>query len=291
MRIIVPYSPGGSLDVAMRILSQQLGVQTGKQFVVENRTGASGNIGVAAVLDAPADGYTLMSSGPNVTTAPYLSKTARFDPLDSFVHIARLVIDASALAVPASSPFQTLGEMLAYAKENPGKLSYGSSGAGTPGHFAMEMLKRRAGVDIKHIPYRGGGAVVNDVIGAQLDMVLIGSSVLAPHIRSGKLKGLAVTTAERFFTLPEIPSIAETFPGYDASTWIGVSAKAGTPKEAVAWLEGQVRVAMANPDVQARFRAAGQAPAFLDSESFTRFVARDAEANRALIEQVGISAN
>lgn len=291
VRIIVPYSPGGSLDIAMRIVSQQLSQQTGRQFVVENRTGAGGGIGVAAVLEAAADGYTLLSSGPNLTTTPYMSKTAKFDPNTSFTHVARLVLDASTLAVPASSPFRTLAELVAHAKANPGKLSHGSSGNGTPGHIAMELLKRRAGVDIKHIPYRGGGSVVNDVVGGQLDMVLIGSSVLAPHIRSGRLRGLGTTTAQRFFTLPDVPAISETYAGYEASTWIGVSARAGLPRGALQYLEQQIQQAMARPEVQARFRDAGLQPAFMASEEFSAFVARDADVNRKLIEEAGITAD
>lgn len=291
VRIVVPYSAGGSLDIAMRIISQQLSVQTGRQFLVENRAGAGGNIGVAAVLEAPADGYTLISAGPNLTTTPYMSKNAGFDPKASFTHIARLVQDASAIAVPASSPFRTLAELVAFAKANPGKLSHGSSGNGTPGHIAMELFKRRAGVDIKHVPYRGGGTVINDVVGGHLDMVLIGSSVVAPHIRGGRLRGLGVTTAQRFFALPDVPAIAESYPGYEAATWIGVSTRSGVPRPAVQFLEQQIQAAMARPEVQARFRDAGLQPAFMASDDFTQFVLRDAETNRRLIEQAGIVAD
>jgi tripartite-type tricarboxylate transporter receptor subunit TctC len=291
VRVIVPYSPGGSLDIAMRIIAQQLSLQTEQQFVVENITGAGGDLGVATALKAPADGYTLLSSGPNLTTNPYLSKNAKFDPIASFTHIVRLVIDASTLAVPIGSTFQTLSELVAYAKTNPGKLSYGSSGIGTPGHMAMELFKRRAEVDIRHIPYRGGGSVINDAVGGQLDMVLIGSSVLAPHIRNGKLRGLGTTTPQRFFTVPEVPAISETYPGFEAFTWIGISARGDMPREAVRTLEQQIQSAMARPEVQARFRAAGLQPAFLVSEEFINFVVRDTETNRKLIAEKGITAD
>ena len=291
VRIVVPYSAGGSLDIAMRIIAQQLSVQTGRQFLVENRAGAGGTIGVSAVLDAPSDGYTLVSAGPNLTTTPYLSKNAGFDPRASFTHIACLVQDASAIAVPASSPFRTLAELVAYAKANPGKLSHGSSGNGTPGHIAMELFKRRAGVDIKHIPYKGGGTVINDVVGGHLDMVLIGSSVVAPHIRGGRLRGLGVTTAQRFFAIPDVPAIAETYPGYEAATWIGISTRSGVPRAVVQVLEQQIHAAMARLEVQARFRDAGLQPAFMASDDFTQFVLRDAETNKRLIEQAGIVAD
>jgi tripartite-type tricarboxylate transporter receptor subunit TctC len=291
VRIIVPYSAGGSLDIAMRIIAQQLTVQTGKQFVVENRTGASGTIGVAAAVEAPADGYTLLSAGANLTTTPYMSKVFKFDPLTSFTYIARLVLDASTLAVPAASPYRTLAEFVTYAKANPGKLSHGSSGNGTPGHIAMELFKRRAGIDVKHIPYRGGGAVLNDAVGGQIDSVMIGTSVLAPQIRSGRLRGLGTSTPQRFFTLPDVPAIAETYPGYEASTWIGLSARAGLPRPVVQYLEQQVQVALARPDVQARFRDAGLQPAFQTSEEFTRFAIHDAEVNKKLIEEAGITAD
>ena len=290
VRIIVPYSAGGSLDIAMRIIAQQLSVQTGKQFLVENRTGASGTIGVAAALEAAADGYTLLSAGANLTTTPYMSKVMRFDPLTSFTYIARLVLDASTLAVPVASPFRTLAELVTYAKANPGKLSHGSSGNGTPGHISMELFKRRSGIDIKHSPYRGGGSVLNDAVGGQLDMVMIGTSVLAPQIRSGRLRGLGTSTPQRFFTLPDVPAIAETYPGYEASTWIGLAARAGLQRPVVQFLEQQVQAALARPDVQARFREAGLQPAFQPSDEFTRFAISDAEVNRKLIGETGITA-
>lgn len=289
VKIVVPYSAGGSLDIAMRIIAQQLSVQTGKQFVVENRTGANGTIGVAAALDAPADGYTLLSAGANLTTTPYMSKTAKFDPVRSFTYVSRLVLDASTLAVPVSSPFMRLSDLVAFAKANPGKLSHGSSGGGTPGHIAMELLKRRAGIDIKHIPYRGGGSVLTDVVGGQIDMVMIGASVLAPNIKGGRLRGLGTSTPQRFFTLPEVPAIAETYPGYEASTWIGVAARAGLPRPVVQYLEQQIQSAMARPEVQARFREAGLQPAWQGSDEFTRFALQDASTNRKLIEETGIT--
>jgi len=291
VRIVVPYSPGGSLDIAMRILAQQLSLQTGKPFTVENRTGAAGAIGVAAVLDAPADGYTLLSAGPNLTTTPYLNKATKFEPMDSFTHLSRLVLDASTLVVPAASPFKSLREMVAFAKANPGKLSCGSAGAGTPGHMAMELLKRRAGIDVRHIPYRGGGAAVTDALGGQLDMLLIGSSVLAPHIRAGKLRGLGTTTPQRFFTLPDVPAIAEEYPGYEASTWIGLSARAGLPPPVVQFLEREIGLALARPEVVERYREAGLQVAFQGHGEFTQFVGRDAAEMRKLVAETGITAD
>jgi tripartite-type tricarboxylate transporter receptor subunit TctC len=275
----------------MRVLAQQLMAQSGRTVTVENRTGAAGVIGVGAALEAPADGYTLLSAGPNLTTTPYLSKTAKFEPVDSFTHIARLVVDASTLVVPAASPFKTLREMVTYAKANPGRLSCGSSGAGTPGHMAMELLKRRAGIDVKHIPYRGGGTAVTDVLGGQIDMLLIGSSVLAPHIRSGKLRGLGTTTPQRFFTVPDVPAIAEEYPGYEASTWIGVSARAGLPAPAVQWLEREIQTALARPEVVERYRDAGLQVAFQGHTEFTQFVTRDANEMRKLVAETGITAD
>ncbi len=218
-----------------------------------------------------------------------MSKTAKFDPLTSFTYVSRLVLDASTLAVPANSPFRTLADLVTYAKANPGKLSHGSSGNGTPGHVAMELFKRRAGIDVKHIPYRGGGAVLSDIVGGQIDIVMIGTSVLAPHIRGGRLRGLGTSTPQRFFTLPDVPAIAETYPGYEASTWIGLATRAGAPRAAVQYLEQQIQATLARPEVQARFREAGLQPAYQGSEEFTRFAFKDAEVNKKLIEEASIT--
>lgn len=288
VKVIVPYSPGGSMDSTMRIIAQQLSLQTGKQFLVENRTGANGNIGVAYVLDAPADGYTLFASGPNLTTVPWLTSTARFKPLESFAHVARVVIDPSVISVPASSPFKTLADLVAYAKANPGKLSYGSSGNGSPGMLSMELLKSRAGVDIRHIPYRGGGVVITDAIGAQIDVLAIGSATQLPHIKSGRLRGLGITSPQRYVTLPDVPPIADSFPGYETVTWIGISAKAGTPTPIIKFLEDQIRVALARQDVQSKFRDAGLSPSFLGHDEITQSIAAESELFRKVITEAGI---
>jgi tripartite-type tricarboxylate transporter receptor subunit TctC len=291
VRIIVPYAPGGSVDVSVRIIAQQLSAQFGKPFLIENHTGAGGNIGVNLAVEAAADGYTLLASGPNISMSPYLSKTARFDPLTSFSHVARFASDASSIGVPASSPFKTLAEMLTFAKANPGKLTYGSSGNGTPGQLAMELLKRRAGVDIRHIPYRGGALAINDVLGSQLDMIMVAASQQVPHIKSGRLRALGVTTPKRYFELPNVPSIGESFAGYESITWLGLSAPAGTPPAIVARISAEVRKALSDPAVEKRYQTAGLATDFLGAEDLTRYIANESKANERVIKDANITAD
>lgn len=292
VKIIVPYPAGGAVDPPARILAQQLSAQTGQQFVVENRPGAGGNIGVDAVVGAAPDGYTLLFSGPNVTIAPALMKeTTRFNPKTSFTPIAQIVTVPTVVAVPAQSPFKSIADLVAGAKKSPDKISYASPGNGSPSHLAMELLKFKTGADIQHIPYKGTAPALVDVLGGQVGVIV--STLAGPieHIRSGRLRGLGVTSTERAAELPEVPTIAETVSGFKLVTWLGLLGPRNMPPEVTAKLEAEISVAMKNPATIRRLRDAGTTPEFLGSIGMARHLESEADLYARLITDAKLKAD
>lgn len=291
VKIIVPYAPGGSVDVSIRIMAQQLSAQTGKQFIIDNRTGGGGNIGVQAALDAVPDGYTLLAAGPNLSTQQWLVKTVKFDAINSFAYIAQIAIDGSAIGVQGTSPLKTLAELIDFARANPGKLTYGSSGNGTPGQLAMELFKRRAGVEIRHIPYRGGALAITDVLGGQIDMVMVAASQQVQHVKGGRLRALGITTPGRYFDMPNTPAIGETFAGYESVTWLGLAGHAALPAPVVSYVSGEVRRALNDAAVQKRYRDAGLMPQYKSSDELARYVANETRTYERVIKEGNITAD
>lgn len=292
VKIIVPYPAGGAVDPPARILAQQLSAQTGQQFVVENRPGAGGNIGVDAVVGAAPDGYTLLFSGPNVTIAPALMKeTTRFNPKTSFTPIAQVVTVPTVVAVPAQSPFKSIAELVAGAKRNPRGIRYASPGNGSPSHLALELLKFKTSANIQHIPYKGTAPALVDVLGGQVDVIV--STLAGPieHIRSGRLRGLGVTSMERAAELPNVPAIAETVPGFKVVTWLGVMGPRNMPPEVAAKLEAEISTAMKNPATIRRFRDAGTTPEFLGSIDLARHIESEADMYAQLITDAKLKAD
>jgi tripartite-type tricarboxylate transporter receptor subunit TctC len=257
VRLIIPFPPGGSNDVVGRMIATQLGERLGKQVVVDNRGGAGGVLGTEVAAGAAPDGYTILVVSLAYTVNPWLYKL-KYDPLKSFVPVAMLASGANVLTVHPSVPVNSLTELIALAKQKPGELNYASAGAGSFQHLGSELFKLMAGVDIVHVPFKGGGPAMIDVVGGH-SQVLVSSLVqTGAHIRSGKLKALGVGSAKRSALFPDIPTIAEAgVPGYEMANWWGIVAPTGTPQPIVDKLAKEIGVVLSTPETQKHFAAEG----------------------------------
>lgn len=273
IRWIVPFPPGGGADVLARMLSPRLSEALGQQVLVENRSGASGNVGAESVAKSPADGYTILfalSGTHSINPAVY--RTMPFKDSD-FVPVIWLTSVLPVIAAHPSLPARNLRELLAYDRENPGKLSYGTSGNGTIMHMAGELLKIMTNTKMVHVPYRGGGPAMVALLGGEVQFTLAESVTLIPHLKSGKLKALAVTTARRSPSMPDVPTVAESgVPGYEVSSWNGVLAPAAVPSDIVARLNGEFNRILAAPDMKERLTASGYEPVGGDAARFGELV-------------------
>ena len=248
VRIIVPYAPGGSADILSRLTAQKLSASLGQQFIVENKPGASGNIGTEAVVNAAPDGYTfVLNADSNYTVNPHIYPDMRFNPIKDLMPVSLLSRIGVGLVVNAAVPVNSVAELVAYSKTQADGVSFGSPGAGTPHHLAGELLKQMTGAKLVHIPYKGGGPALNDVLGNQVPAAFIALAVVAPHVKSGKLKLLAVTQGARSSTSPSTPTIGETIKGYEVTSWLGMFAPAGTPPEIVNRLNAELKKALLEP--------------------------------------------
>lgn len=258
IKIVVPFPPGGSTDNVGRLLAVELGKLLNQTVIVENKGGANGNIGVDQVAKSAPDGYTLLLSGVGSNAINYsLYKKMPFSDKD-FAHISLLATGPNVLVVNPEFPSKTFKDFIALAKANPGKYSSASSGSGSSGHLAMEMLKQAAGIDILHVPYKGGAAAITDVIGGQIPMLFINQDNALPQVQAGKLRALAVASIERNPVYPDVPTIAESgYPGFSAVSWFGLSAPAGTPKEVIAKLHEATVKAMNVAEVKTRLQSVG----------------------------------
>ena len=235
--LVIGYTPGAVSDLAARTLSDGLNQAWGQPVIVDNRPGSGSNIAAGYVARAPADGYTLMvGTDATLTSNVFLYKHTPFDPVKDFAPIINAGANIICLAVNAELPIKTVADLIDYAKKNPGRLSYGTSGVGSPHHLSGELLRQKAGIEITHIPYKGGGAAVNDLLGGHIGMAFLSLSAAVPHINSGKIRIVAVVEKARYAALPEIPTIGETVPGFEMSSWVGVFAPAGTPPDIIAKL-------------------------------------------------------
>ena len=254
VRVVVPYPPGGVGDTTMRAIAQQLSESLGQPFVIDNKPGASQMIGADAVAKAAPDGYTLfLGSVTSLAINVSSQKKMPYDPVKDFAPVSMLYFSPMYLVVNPAVPAQSVKELVALAKAQPGKLSFASIGQGGSIHLAGEMFKSMAGVDILHIPYKGAGPAYNDVISGTVTMMFANMPSMLPQVKGGKLKGLGVTSAERSKAAPEIPAIAETVPGYVATSWYGIGAPAGTPEPILAKLEAAIAEALKSPEVQKRW--------------------------------------
>jgi tripartite-type tricarboxylate transporter receptor subunit TctC len=255
VRFIVPFAPGGGTDGVSRLICDQLSRTFGQSFVVDNKGGAGGNIGTVELARAAPDGYTLgLISVASHTLNPMLYTKLPYDPDKDIIAISRLALLVNLLGVTQTLPVNTVAELIALCRKEPGKYSFASSGPGSSLHLSGELFKALAGVDIIHVPYKGAGAAYGDVISGTVHMMFANMPSMLPQVRGGKLKGLGVTSAERSRAAPDIPAIAETLPGYVATSWCGLGAPAGTPEPIVARLEAAVAEALANPEIQKRWQ-------------------------------------
>ena len=254
VKFICPFAPGGGTDTVSRLICDQLGRILNQTFVVENKGGAGGNIGTAELARAAPDGYTLgLITVASHTLNPMLYTKLPYNPDKDIVGVSRLAILANLLGVTPSLPANNIAELIALCKKDPGKYSFASSGPGTSLHLSGELFKSMTGVDIIHVPYKGAGPVYNDLMAGTVNMMFANMPSMLPHVRAGKLKGLGVTSAERSKAAPEIPAIAETVPGYVATSWYGIGAPAGTPEPILAKLEAAIAEALKSPEVQKRW--------------------------------------
>ena len=279
IHLIVPFPPGGPTDIVGRLVGQKLSEGLGQPVVIDNRAGAGGTVGSTAAAKAPPDGYTLLyGSTSTLAIAPALYRDLAYDPKSAFAPISLVSRGAIIAAVNARVPARTLQEFIALAKKTPGKLSYSSAGSGTPPHLAAELFKTVAGVDLLHVPYKGGAPAINDLVGGQVQAIFEGQVVLLPHIKSGKVRALAITGAKRDPALPDVPTFAEAgLPRYDAYFWSGLVAPAGTPAEVVAKLNGVLVQALNAPDAHDALTRQGLEPAPTTPQQFASFIASELE--------------
>jgi len=290
IRLVVPYPPGGSTDLLARTLAQKMGETIGQPIIVDNRGGASGMLGSELVARAAPDGYTfLLGTGATHGLNMLLSKTVPYDPVRDFTPLTAAVEVPIALAVHPSVPASSARELVDYAKRNPGKLSFGSSGTGSPHHLAGELLKQLTGIDIVHVPYKGAGPAMQDLIGGQIPIVLTTLSTALPQMRGGKIKVLGVVEAKRAQSAPEVPTIGESLPGYAMpNSWLGFFGPAGLPDPIVRRLNDELVKAVRAPDVRAKLEAAGLPVTGTTAAEFSFMVKRDIETFRRIVTAAGI---
>lgn len=288
IRIVVPYPAGGATDILARILAEKMTPMLGQTVIVENRPGASGNLGFGYVAKADPDGYTLLMGTANMTIAPAFSTNLPYDTLKDFAPVATVVSSQNLLVIRPDLPVKNLKELIAYAKANPGKLNFGSSGIGTP-LLSIELMKSLAGLDITHIPYKGDTPALQDLMAGQIDLYCSTITAEIPYVRTGKLRALGVTSKQRAASLPDIPTIAEAgIPAYELASWYGILAPAGTPKDIVAKLHGVIDKIVAMPDVAAKIVEGGSDPMVLTPDAFMERLRADVAKFAALVKTANI---
>jgi len=277
VRIIVPFAAGAVNDLTARLIGQWLSEHLGQQFLIENRAGGGGNIGIEAVVRAPADGYTLLVVGTTAAINATLFEKLNYNFIRDIAPVASIVRVPHVMQVNPSLPVTTVPEFLAYAKANPGRISMGSGGNGSPAHVIGEHFKMMTGVNLVHVPYRGGAPALTDLIGGQIQVAFIDMAASIEYIRAGKLRALAVTTAMRSEALPDIPTIGDFVPSFEASQWVGLSAPKNMPPEVVDKLNTEINAALADPKLKARFADLGGAVLPGSVADFGKLISDDTE--------------
>ena len=291
IRWIVPFPPGGSTDLLARVVGQKLTESWGQTVVVENRGGAGGTLGAAEAAKAAPDGYTLLMGAIHHTIATSAYSKLAYDFQRDFAPITVVAIVPNVMVVNPSVPAKTVKELIAHAKANPGKLTYGSAGMGTAHHLIGEVFNQRAGVDILHVPYKGSAPAVSDLVGGQISVMYDTVASCLPHVKAGKLRPLAVATAKRSSALPDVPTIAEAaLPGFEVTTWFGALAPAKTPKEIVAKLNAEIVRILALPDVRKRLLDSGAEPVGNTPEQMAAQIKKETEEFGKVVRQAKIVA-
>ena len=290
LRFIVAFSAGGAADLLARTLGQKVAERWGQPVVIDNRAGAGGVIGMQIAAHAPADGYTLlMGSSSTMAIVPALYADLSYDPVKSYAPVTEAALVPIILVVHSSVPARTIEELVQYAKARPGQLTYASSGAGATPHISGELFRRMAGIELVHVPYKGGGEAVAAVLGGQVQMSFGAVSTALPHMKTGRLRGLGVTSLKRLSAAPDIPTIAESgLPGYEVVQWFGVFMPAGTPSAIVARLNRELRNVLALPEIRDRYSAQGVEPTSNTPEEFAAYVKAEVVKWNKLLREMNI---
>jgi tripartite-type tricarboxylate transporter receptor subunit TctC len=293
VRIVVPLSPGGFADTPARMLAPRLSDQLGRQFFVENRPGAGGTIGADFVAKSAPDGYTLLLTGTPHVISAHLYKKLPYDALKDFTHISLVASGPYALVVnPQKLPANSVRELIAAAKAQPGKIDYASSGNGSAQHLVGALFNSMAGVELNHVPYKGSGPAMQDLIAGQVGVSFAGIPNVLGHVKSGRLKALAVTTPRRWSELPEVPTLAEAgVAGYEATLWLNLSGPAGMPADIVQTLYSSISKALQEPDVQNNFRSAGVEPTSMGPQELNSFMRAEYEKWGRVVKDTGATVN
>ncbi len=274
---IVPYPPGGTTDVLARIMAQWLSEKMGQQFVIENKPGGGNNIGTELVVTAPPDGYTMLLVNPAHGINATLYKNLNFNVLRDIAPVAGLVRTPNVMEVTGAFPAKTVAEFIAYCKANPGKINMASSGSGTSVHMSGELFKSMTGCDMLHVPYKGAGPALTDLIAGQVHVLFDNLPSSIGHIKGGRIRALAVTSAEREPSLPDAPTVGDTVPGYEATAWFGIGMPKGSPRDAIEKVNAEVNRALADPKMKERLAELGGKPIAGTPEDFGRVMAAETE--------------
>ena len=288
IRAVVPSPPGGPPDLILRMLAPKLTGSLGQAIVIDNRAGAGGVVGTATVARAAPDGYTwLFTTASHVNTPPF-NANVPFDPVKDFSHVSLVAQNfGQAWVVPSSSPFKSVQQLIAQAKQYPGKLNYASAGLGTASHIPAELMKSIAGVDIVAVQYKGTGEAINDVLAGRMDMLFIGTNVALPHVQAGRLRALALTGAKRWKGMPDVPTMQESgFKDYESINWFGLWLPAGASPALMNRLHADIVQALADPDIRQQFDTLGLEGVGSSPEEFAKFVARESAAIVALARRI-----
>ncbi len=274
VKLIVPFAPGGMADVVSRIMGQQLSDTWGQQVVVENRVGAGGTIGTSAAVKATPDGYTLMAIFDTTTAAPYLYKI-NYDLLQDLIPISMVARSPMLLVTNANFSAKTLPSLLQYAKDKPSAINFVTVGPGSPARLMLELLKNSTGINVTVVPYKGGGPAMVDLISGQVDAMFAALPTVAPHIKSGRLRVLAVTSGKRSNLVPGVPAMSETIPGFDTEAWVGIMGPAKIPPEVVAQINTDVAKILNSAEIKNKFFENGLEPSYANPEDFERWIRRE----------------
>jgi tripartite-type tricarboxylate transporter receptor subunit TctC len=287
---IVPYPPGGTTDLLARLMAQWLSQRLGQQVIVDNKPGAGNNIGTELAVKSPPDGYTIFLVNPANAINASLYKHLNFNFLDDMTPVGGIIRVPNVMTVRKDFPANTIQEFIDYAKKNPGKVNMASSGTGTSVHLSGELFKTMAGIDMKHIPYKGAGPATQDLLGGQVDVIFDNMPSMMGHIKAKSVRPLGVTSAQRSPALPDVPAIGEVVPGYEASAWFGASAPKGTPAHAIARLNKEINAGLADPQLKARLADLGGVPIPGTPEQFWAMHRMETEKWAKVVKSVGATA-
>jgi tripartite-type tricarboxylate transporter receptor subunit TctC len=292
IRMIVAYGPGSGADIIARIVAEKLSQQMKVSVVVDDIGGAGGAVGTAAAAKASADGYTILMAPTTLTVSPSMISPKPYDAVKDFVAVTKVAVLPMSIVASVNAPFKTFSELIGYAKANPGKITYATSGKGSPSHLEMELIRQRYALEFVDSPYKNGGQAMTDTISGQVSLYFPVFPAALSHIKAGTLRGLAVGSVQRSEKAPDIPTLAEVMGvhGYEASVWYGVVAPKGTPEDIVARLDSEIQKALASPDVRAKIEKTGSEVSILGREKFGPFIRSEAEKWGKLVKQLNLKA-